>query len=214
MPKTLSLVPGDSVNGSAPFGHCTSILTYNLRDDEKMCNTPHQCILFDGHTPRVTGDRWASGLLTLQPNRLESSLDFGFEPGPDYDSVVVTFDFSSALRMGVIQVVLFNCPEWEIFISRLTLYGASQDIDDYEHVLLANLTFSDQFNAGSCDSFWTLNVYPTLSDQEWSTYLLVFGVDGPDTWVHLAEVAFYAFGHVPTSATPSIAGILNNTFDL
>jgi hypothetical protein len=187
---------GGRVNGSSPYGHCTSILE-QANWHHKICNTPLTSVLFDSHYPRFTGgSSWATDLLTLQPNR-SLILQYRDIVGFHDHAVVISFDFSSELRLGEVQVSLFNCPQWGIYITNLSLHAAV----DGGHVRLNSPRFSSAFNAGLCDNFWRVHMHPPHFHNH-QTFLLVFGVSGPDTWVHLAEITFYAYGHVPTDVIP------------
>ena len=77
------------------------------------CITPTSSVLFDGNVPTLTGldgDMWASQLLTTANT---AEITFGFTDTPDYTGV------------GSVEVVMFNCPEWEISVIIISLFSAS-----------------------------------------------------------------------------------------
>ena len=180
-------------NGSSPHGHCSrhSAEPYGIEASYESCRTPSTSVLFDGYIPATLpglheGHAWAFELLTLQPSSLRDAFSYATNY-PDYDGVPITFKFSSALRMGEVEVVLFNCPEWDISITSLALYGVSgvYAISGLEIVGYTSVSNS------SCDRLTTVHLDATLSDQQFSSFMLLFGVSGSYTWVDIAEVALY-----------------------
>jgi hypothetical protein len=188
-----------SVNGSSPNGHCSRERENGMASTQEVCFAPSSSVLFDGQIPTLTGlrgDTWASQLLTLRPSVAEADEAFGFlEDHLDYNATVIAVKFSSAIRLGRVEVVLFNCPQWGISITSLALYG--QRILKTGVEIIGHTTFVEE----SCSSLSTVQLNATLSFQEWQNFLLVFGVAGRGYWVHLAEVNLH------TSTMPTLAGI-------
>lgn len=98
------------MNGSSPTGRCSNVTTSN---DTIFCSDPGSSVLFDnpGGMPMLTGlddDMWASQLLTakLETNRTE-----------------IVFDFRDSFFVGTerVEIVMFNCPEWEMEVQTIRL---------------------------------------------------------------------------------------------
>ena len=90
-----------AVNGSSSTGRCSNFIRSNTR---KNVMTPTSSVLFDGNVPTLTGldgDMWASQLLTINTTANTAEITFDFTDTPDYTGV------------GRVEVVMFNCPEWE-----------------------------------------------------------------------------------------------------
>ncbi len=94
------------VNGSSEDGNCSLIAT--------ICHEPTTSVLFDRIIPELSGldgDMWASQLLTINTTCLTTDITFDFGATPGY--------------VGVerVEVVMFNCPEWDILVDSITLYN-------------------------------------------------------------------------------------------
>ena len=98
------------VNGSSSTGRCPNFISSNTRQN---CLTPTSSVLFDGSVPTLTGldgDMWASQLLTINTT---AEITFDFTDTPGYTGV------------ERVEVVMFNCPEWEISVKTIHLYSAT-----------------------------------------------------------------------------------------
>ena len=152
-----------SVNGSSDTGNCAS------GNNPLTCSDPQSSVLFDdpGGMPILTGldgDMWASQLLTIQTN-VNTLFDITFD---------FTVEFTLIVKRVELEVVMFNCPQWEI--------GAQiiQVIDVQDTLTVAPT---------SCDSL--VRVCLSLSSTT-TRYTLRFHSPGSIVyWLHLAEVTFW-----------------------
>ena len=158
-----------SVNGSSITERCSS---FTNSSGTLNCTDPTSSVLFDGHIPTFTGldgDMWASQLLTMSP--LASATQ-------------ITFDFSDNTNLFRVEVVMFNCPQWEIGAQSLAAL-------DNEIVFASTETNS----ITSCDYLVSTCLLFRFSS---STVSLRFIPSPASFWVHLAEVTF----HTDSSACP------------
>ena len=101
-----------SVNGSSQNGKCSSTSSFN--NSHSICEAPTSSVLFDGHIPTLTGldgDTWASQLLALQIRN-----PFGIE---------ITSDLTGRSGVKRVELVMFNCPEWEIAVVTIGIWRAT-----------------------------------------------------------------------------------------
>ena len=96
-----------------------------------ICNDPCNSVLFDGVIPILTGldgNMWARQLLTFRGSR---------DSPPR-----ITFNFSSTYNsLGVIEVVVFNCPSNDIGTSTILI---TSDVGVLDHIAVT---------ASSCQHF-------------------------------------------------------------
>ena len=144
------------MNGSSTTGRCSGAI-----DGGGMirCLQPTTSVLFDGNIPtRIGGEDWASQLLTLQSLK--------------YSGAEVIFDFSATpgyVGIDTIEVVLFNCPSWEISINFF-------DITDG----LRRQYYDNNFvSVTACDTL----VKVCTSDNINSSLLILRFSASPDYWV-------------------------------
>ena len=148
---------------------------------------PNSGVLFDGHVPTLTGldgDMWASQLLTINTMYSLTNVIFDFTDTPGY------------VGIQRVEVVMFNCPQWGITSTTITLTGAtarSQSFNVFAQTSISSLT--------SCESL----VRVCLSRQVTRPLIgLQFTLHQDSDWLNLAEVTFYGSG---TTCPPNI--ILN-----
>ena len=159
-----------AVNGSNSTGRCSNYIRSSLR---KYCYTPTSSVLFDGNVPTLTGldgDMWASQLLTINTTDNTAEITFDFTDTPDYTGV------------GRVEVVMFNCPEWDISVRTITLFYATSISGSGTFVTSVFPTTT------SCDSLVRVCISNTTSSIR-PVLTLVFLTSN---WVHLAEVTFNA----------------------
>ena len=141
------------------------------------CLQPNSSVLFDGCVPILTGldcNMWASQLLTLQTTQSLTNVTFDFTDTPGYD------------RVERVEVVMFNCPQWGIATTTITLEGATARGQAFNVFSSTSVSFLT-----SCESL----VRVCLSaDVSWPVIRLQFTLDQDSVWLHLAEVNFYARG--------------------
>ena len=157
------------MNGSSPTGSCS-----RLQNDSTMTTCfqpPNSGVLFDGHVPTLTGldgDMWASQLLTIDTTQ---SVIFDFTDTPGY------------VGIQRVEVVMFNCRQWGIASTTITLRGATargQTFNFFASVTISSLT--------SCESLVRVCLSSSVSQP---LIGLQFTHDQDSDWVHLAEVTFY-----------------------
>ena len=132
----------------------------------------------DGVIPTLTNlqsDTWARELLTLQARN------------PDVDTPTIFPDIRESRLLGFVEVVMFNCPEWNIGPDIITFSGESSDGFSYESSLSNFPT--------SCDGLIHAclpNESPVLEFQSWRVSFSFNNKSGRSNvrprWVHVAEV--------------------------
>ena len=160
-----------TANGSSQTGHCED--AWQLIG-VVACSHPETSVLFDGNIPTLTGldgDTWAAQLLTLNTSNLASL---------EEKKAVLRFNF--AKNNGRLEMVLFNCPEWGIATSRITIQ-TEQDGHLYNYTKAIDPTLT------SCDSLVRVCI-PIETKHFLGT--LKFESPPGSSWTHLAEVTFYA----------------------
>ena len=135
---------------------------------------PNSGVLFDGHVPTLTrldGDMWASQLLTINTIESLTNVIFNFTDTPGY------------VGIQRVEVVMFNCPQWGIASTTITLTGATargQTFNVFAQTSISSLT--------SCESL----VRVCLSHHVTQPLIgLQFTHDQDSDWLHLAKVIFY-----------------------
>ena len=159
-----------SVNGSSISGRCSS---FTNSSGTLNCTDPTSSVLFDGHIPILTGldgDTWASQLLTLLPRAATTE---------------ITFYFSDNLNLVVVEVVMFNCPQWGIGVQNII--ARENNLISIENTETDNITSCD-YLVRSCIKVQFFS----------STVSLRFSLPPNIFWIHLAEIIF----HTDTSGCP------------
>ena len=166
-----------SVNGSSATGHCSDVATSSFRGVGPFlrCNTPNSSVLFDGNIPTLTGldgDMWASQLLTLQttnPANRDIPSDF-----------TGTSNYTGVKR---VELVMLNCPEWEISVESIGLLTASS--------ISGARTWigSVSPNITSCNSLVRVCISQTIPEP---VILLRFFPSPGSNSTYIAEVEFYS----------------------
>ena len=81
------------------------------------CEDPTSSVLFDGNIPTLNGlngSMWASELLTVQIRQ------------PSGIEIISNFAGSSGVE--IVELVMFNCPEWGIAVERIGIRRATSPI--------------------------------------------------------------------------------------
>ena len=165
-----------AVNGSNELGRCSPTNVHSAvdgdgEDDGVACTDPESSVLFDGVIPTLTfdSDMWANQLLTIS------------ERYQYFDEGVSLF-FPSALditpKVGRVEVVIFNCPEWGISVESIAIsvnYGE-------RHMTFPNTT--------SCRSLVRLCIDTELSNL--SIIHIGLNLKSNSNWVHIAEVLVHS----------------------
>ena len=163
------------INGSSPTGRCRHYDSSNIT--EFTCHQPTTSVLCDGSIPTLSeldGGRWTNQLVTI---RLNSTL-----PDP-------TALFTVNSKISRVEVVMFNCLQWEIGVQAIEGYVT----DDTGDVNITTATV----NTSSCDSL--VRVCLNISNTHPENLVGLRFYPYPNSaWVHLAEVAFYSAGPCPS----------------
>ena len=160
------------MNGSSPTGNCSG--SFSRVMGISRCQELNSSVLFDGHVPTLTGldgNMWASQLLTIQTTQSLTTVAFDFTDTPER-----------------VEMVMFNCPQWGITSTTITLTGATargQVFNSFASTSISSLT--------SCESLVRVCLSTNIS-QPLHVIGLLFTLDQDSDWVHLAEVTFYARG--------------------
>ena len=161
-----------AVNGSSATGYCSDV-TLQL-NYFSTCSSPASSVLFDGVIPTLTaldGNTWARQLMILQ-RPMFGSYSFNI-----YSS------FTNA-RIRRVEVVLFNCPQWGIAVSRIDIRFLYPGYTYYRDTTYAYPTVF------SCDSLVKVCV-PLDTSSAPTRMRLEFDTNNEYSNVHLAEVSFY-----------------------
>ena len=152
-----------SVNGSSAVGLCG--VPFATSDTRTACYDISS-VLFDEYVPiLLSGDRWASLLLTIHPTTSTThEIIFNFN-----DDVLYQHAYE-------VEVVMFNCPQWGVSAKAISV------LEDYEIMNTVNITLT------SCDSLVRVCVPIETSTR---VIGLQFSLPPDSDWVHVAEVAFH-----------------------
>ena len=173
------------MNGSSQDGGCATFLPSSGQSE---CLDPTSSVLFDGNIPTLTGldgDMWASQLLTLQShNGASQGIVSAFTNTPNYEGV------------ERVELVMFNCPEWEIEVQNILLLAgtSAQASRSVVGIFSPNIT--------SCDSLVRVctHVKDLQTNREPLTIItepvirLLFHPASGSNRTYLAEVGFYGDG--------------------
>ena len=175
----------ESVNGSSVTMGCTSPLV----DSGGVMVCGSRSYLVDGCSPDIdtSASDWASQLVTVRSSEGTSDLPF--------PHVLLTFGFDTAVSsLTGIEMDLFNCSDWNIGISPITVYlnqeynvAATTDIFSHPFVIAG-----DNSLQSSCDSLSTVTISggSFLSGSYRTVYILVDLSFSSIQWVHVGEVRF------------------------
>ena len=195
MPIPVQIVPQgiESVNGSDVSMGCASPLVNNS-NSVVVCGSPcesSESYLVDGNSPAINTNtpNWASQLVTVRKNKKNNEINF--------DHVVLTFGFDTAVSPTAIELDLFLCPEGNIGAPYITVYADNNTTLVFRYRFAQ--TLSDTIihytpNKTSCDSLSTVSI-PVREQIEDSSYftwhIVVDFTPQPDIeWVHVGEVTF------------------------
>ena len=168
------------MDGSSATGNCSSVTIASFSWLSR-CDAPTSSVLFDNNVPTLTGNMFASQLLTLQ--LMQNTISTHRE---------LIFDFtgtSTSFRVERVELVMFNCPERGIAVQDIRLHTAPSIIDDRIEVQ----TFPVP-NITSCDSLVRICITESIVQPVIS---LQFFLPVRSTLTYLAEVTFYRSGSCP-----------------
>ena len=150
-----------AVNGSSATGGCSDVLSY-LTTSYSTCATPTSSVLFDGVNPTLTaldGNSWAEQLMIIQG----SSENY--------------FSFTDITRVRRLEVVMFNCPQWDTNVYYIQVWAWLPNRESFPTAYTP---------VHSCDSL----VKVCIPIDTYSLEIRVF-FNSHRKYIHLAEVAFY-----------------------
>ena len=169
-----------SRNGSSPDMGCISIVE---RDGVMVCDCNSLSYLVDGVSPDIdtsTSD-WASQLVTVRRNEATADTNFNY--------VLLTFGFDTAVLLTGIEIDLFHCPTMRIGAPVITV-SLNEEYD---------LTFSTGLpglvavvpSESRCDSLSSLTFTET-SDKLYHVVHILITFPGSYNieWVYVGEVRF------------------------
>ena len=156
------------MNGSSAVGWCSNAI---ITESTTTCANPNSSVLFDGHIPTLTGldgNMWANQLLTIQ-----------IAASP---RIEITFGFHDTSTFTRVEVLMFNCPQWELEVERII-------ITDQGEAIIAEA--KPKPSTVSCDSLVRICLLPTNTPRNDTRVLILkFVLSNNSHWVHLAEVTF------------------------
>ena len=173
-----------AVNGSSVISHCS-----NIEDGRITCLDPQDTVVFDGIIPTLTAlstdTSWAKELLTLSVIRQQ----------PIRNNVVIQLNFTTGEMysndLWHIEIVHFNCPQWDIYIdAEFTIYILEpNDMGSFSVILPPLVTVNT-----SCDSL--LNATVSFNSSSSIFRLVLYKTE--THWLHIAEIATYRYTELPT----------------
>ena len=156
-----------------------------------MCSHGENCLL-DGHSPYIDTSlvNWASNLVTVRKN--DATDDIYFE------HVVLTFSFEKCVKMAVVEVDFFLCPQWGIHAPYLTLYCSdTSEVIVYppgsNHQTQTNTDFISNYEPTvcGCQSLSTVRIPVQRGEPAHPFWHIVVSFPPPYQdieWVHVEEV--------------------------
>ena len=180
-----------AVNGSSVAGNCSEISQLINRGSLSFaCLNPTSSVLLDGVVPEFIDkedDMWARDLFTLQST--------------SSNSLNIEFRFADNTGVGRIEVVLFQCPQCNIFVETISITDTDNTVFGITKLSLS-----------SCDSLVKVcievdmkGVFPVL--------FVVFNSSSSfsSAQAYIAEVTFYSSTSSVCSLTEEIVNITANT---
>jgi hypothetical protein len=140
-----------------------------------ICAEPINSVLFDGNISTLTGLNgvnmtWASQLFTLSINSMSTEM---------------TLNFHESVRINRIEVVMFQCPEWDIEIEYVQVQAPHSGVT----------IGGKSVNISSCNSLVKVSICQLRA----TTSSLVIQLDG--TQMTIAEMTFYNADTCPPDTT-------------
>ena len=155
-----------AANGSSEYAYCSTLPT------PMICEAPENSVIFDGDIPTLaglSGHMWASQLLTLTSDSNGMDIRFDFKPTNKTSENII--------RM--VQVVLFNCPSWQIGANSISVWNITGT---------PNLISSVTDLSTCCDN---LTVICINMDTNRTATIINLKFTEVRMMLHLAEINFY-----------------------
>ena len=168
-----------SRNGSSLDMGCSSIVE---RDGLNVCDCTSQSYLVDGVAPDIDTSiyDWASQLVTVRRN--EGTADTNF------DYVLLTFGFDTAVSLTGIKIDLFHCPNMRIDAPVIRVY-INEEYDLTFNTGLRSLISVEPFES-RCDSLSSFTISDTTDKLYHVVHILITFPDSNIDWVYVGEVRF------------------------
>ena len=183
----------ESVDGSDINMGCTSPLVDS--DGVMICDSCSNNYLINGNTPAIdtsTSD-WTSQLVTVR----KTKNDRVTAGGNQYDHVLMTFGFDTAVTLTGIELDLFLCPDMNIDAPYISVYADEESnlVFTYDPVNNNSLPFENYIpSQSSCDSLSTVNItlgQDALVDSSYITWhVVISSFTSSIDWVYVGEVRF------------------------
>ena len=190
----------ESVNGSDINMGCTSPLVDS--NGVMICDSSSNNYLVDGCSPAIDTSTsvWASQLVTVR----KTKSDRVTTGGDQYDHVLLTFGFDTAVTLTRIELDLFLCPDMNIGAPYITVYAEEESnlVFTYDPVNNNSLPFLNYNpSQSSCDSLSIVNITFENDGLAGSSYItwhiLIYSFTSSIDWVYVGEVRFLGMD-VPT----------------
>ena len=187
----VQLVPHgiESVDGSDINMGCTSPLV----DSDGVMICMSQSYLVDGCSPAINTSTsgWASQLVTVR----KTKSDRVTQGGNQYDHVLLSFGFDTAVTLTGIELDLFLCPNMNIDAPYITVFAVegSNLVFTYDPLNNNSLPFQNYPpSQSSCDSLSTINVtlIDILTDPYLTWHILISSFTSSIDWVYVGEIRF------------------------
>ena len=155
-----------------------------------ICNMS-QSYLVDGCSPAIdtsTSD-WASQLVTVRKTKSDR---VAFD-GTQFDHVLLTFGFDTAVTLTGIELDLFLCPDMNIDAPYITVFADEESNLVFTYYDPVNNTFQHYDSSqSSCDSLSTIAITlrDRLADPYLTWHILVSSFTSSIDWVYVGEVRF------------------------
>ena len=197
---TLSVVQPygiESVDGSDINMGCTSPLVDS--DGVMICDNCSNNYLINGNTPVIdtSTSGWASQLVTVR----KTKSDRVTEGGTQYDHVLLTFGFDTAVTLTGIELDLFLCPDMNIGAPFITVFADEESNLVFTYDPVNNsLPFQNYDpSQSSCDSLSTITITLTnrLTDPFLTWHILFSSFTSFIDWVYVGEVRFLGMDDPP-----------------
>ena len=177
----------ESVNGSDINMGCTSPLV----DSDGVMVCMSQSYLVDGCSPAIdtsTSD-WASQLVTVR----KTQNDRVTADGTQFDHVLLSFGFDTAVTLTGIELDLFLCPDMNIGAPYITVYADEESNLVITYDSLTSLPFQHYDpSQSSCDTLSTVNITLTnqLTDPFLTWHILISSFTSSIDWVYVGEIRY------------------------
>ena len=153
-----------------------------------ICDECSTNLLIDGNSPAIdtsTSD-WASQLVTVRKTQTDEI---------QFEHVLLTFGFDTAVTLTGIELDLFLCPEWGIGAPFISVYADMESNLIFTGNSLSTLPFQPHTpSQSSCNSLSTVTIITIgdafMSKPYFTGHILASSFTPFIDWVHVGEVRF------------------------